>query len=58
MENKLIVDITVTGLNRYYENIKNNVLTTKQNIISDLETIRSGAIKGDTSIAKRSFLYT
>lgn len=44
MENKLIVDIT--GLNRYHENLKNNVLTTKQDVISDLETIRSGAAAG------------
>ena len=44
MENKLIVDIT--GLNRYHENLKNNVLTTKQDVISDLEDIRSGAAAG------------
>ena len=44
MENKLIVDIT--GLNRYHENLKNNVLTTKQDVISDLETIRTGAAAG------------
>ena len=44
MDNKLIVDIT--GLNRYHENLKNNVLTTKQDVISDLEDIRSGAAAG------------
>ena len=44
MENKLIVDIT--GLNRYQENLKNNVLTTKQDVISDLDAIRSGAAAG------------
>ena len=49
MENKLIVDIT--GLNRYHENLKNNVLTTKQDVISDLEDIRSGAAAGSAASA-------
>ena len=49
MENKLIVDIT--GLNRYHENLKNNVLTTKQDVISDLEDIRSGAAAGAAASA-------
>lgn len=49
MENKLIVDIT--GLNRYHENLKNNVLTTKQDVISDLETIRTGAAAGANASA-------
>jgi hypothetical protein len=49
MDNKLIVDIT--GLNRYHENLKNNVLTTKQDVISDLETIRTGAAAGANASA-------
>lgn len=49
MDNKLIVDIT--GLNRYHENLKNNVLTTKQDVISDLETIRTGAAAGAAASA-------
>ena len=49
MENKLIVDIT--GLNRYHENLKNNVLNTKQDVISDLEDIRSGAAAGAAASA-------
>lgn len=44
MENKKIVDIT--GLNRYHEKLKNDVLNTKQNVIDDLEDIRSGAAAG------------
>jgi hypothetical protein len=47
--NKLIVDIT--GLSRYHENLKNNVLTTKQDVISDLETIRTGAAAGANASA-------
>ena len=39
-----IVDIT--RLERYHENLTNNVLTTKQDNITDLETIRSGAAAG------------
>lgn len=39
-----IVDIT--RLERYHENLTNNVLTTKQDVISDLETIRTGAAAG------------
>ena len=49
MDNKLIVDIT--GLNRYHENLKNNVLTTKQDVISDLEDIRTGAAAGAAASA-------
>jgi hypothetical protein len=44
-----IVDIT--RLERYHENLKNNVLTTKQDVISDLETIRTGAAAGANASA-------
>ena len=47
--NTLIVDIT--GLSRYHENLKNNVLTTKQDVISDLEDIRTGATAGANASA-------
>jgi hypothetical protein len=45
-----IVDIT--RLERYHENLKNNVLTTKQDNITDLETIRTGAAAGATALAE------
>ena len=44
-----IVDIT--RLERYHENLTNNVLTTKQDVISDLETIRTGAAAGANASA-------
>ena len=44
-----IVDIT--GLNRYHENLKTNVLSTKQDNIADLEDIRSGAAAGAAASA-------
>ena len=43
--------VDITGLNRYHENLKTNVLSTKQDNISDLETIRSGAAAGATAEA-------
>ena len=43
MENKKLVDIT--GLSRYHENLK-NVFNTKQDVIDDLDAIRSGANAG------------
>ena len=55
MDNKLIVDIT--GLNRYHENLKNNVLTTKQDVISDLETIRTGAAAGATALQENDLQF-
>lgn len=50
MSNK-IVDIT--GLGRFFDNLKTYItglLTTKQDIIEDLETLREGAALGATSI--------
>ena len=44
-----IVDIT--RLERYHENLKTNVLSTKQDNITDLETIRTGAAAGATALA-------
>lgn len=44
-----IVDIA--RLERYHANLKNNVLTTKQDNITDLETIRTGAAAGATALA-------
>ena len=38
--------VDITGLNRYHENLKTNVLSTKQDNISDLDDIRSGAAAG------------
>ena len=43
MGNAKLVDIT--GLSRYHENLK-NVLNTKQDVIDDLDAIRSGAAAG------------
>ena len=43
MGNTKLVDIT--GLSRYHENLK-NVLNTKQDVIDDLDAIRSGAAAG------------
>ena len=44
-----IVDIE--RLQKYHENLTNNVLTTKQDNITDLETIRTGAAAGATALA-------
>ena len=43
--------VDITGLNRYHENLKTNVLSKKQDSISDLETIRSGAAAGAAASA-------
>jgi hypothetical protein len=43
--------VDITGLNRYHENLKTNVLSTKQDNISDLETIRTGAAAGATALS-------
>ena len=43
--------VDITGLNRYHENLKTNVLSKKQDNISDLETIRLGAAAGAAASA-------
>ena len=47
MGNNKLVDIT--GLSRYHENLK-NVFSTKQDVINDLETIRTGAAAGAAAL--------
>ena len=47
MENKKLVDIN--GLSRYHENLK-NVFNTKQDVIEDLDAIRSGANAGAAAL--------
>ena len=47
MVNNKMVDIA--GLQRYHENL-NAFLTTKQDIISDIDAIRSGASLGATAL--------
>ena len=47
MGNNKLVDIT--GLSRYHENLK-NVFNTKQDVIDDLETIRTGAAAGAAAL--------
>ena len=42
--------VTIDGLNRYHENLKSNVLTTKQDVIEDLVDIRSNAAAGATAL--------
>ena len=56
MENKKIVDID--RLNRYHDNLKTKVLTTKQDVISDLETIRTGATAGATALSEAQTFAT
>ena len=43
--------VDITGLERYHENLKTNVLSTKQDNIVDLEDIRSGAAAGAAAAA-------
>ena len=43
--------VDIDGLSRYHENLKTDVLSKKQDNISDLETIRSGAAAGATAEA-------
>ena len=43
--------VDITGLERYHENLKTNVLSTKQDNIADLEDIRSGAAAGAAASA-------
>lgn len=43
--------VDITGLNRYHENLKTNVLSKKQDNITDLDDIRSGAAAGAAASA-------
>jgi hypothetical protein len=43
--------VDITGLERYHENLKTNVLSTKQDNITDLDDIRSGAAAGAAASA-------
>lgn len=49
--------VDITGLERYHENLKTNVLSTKQDNITDLDDIRSGAAAGATALQADDLEY-